>query len=252
MEVILKALASLLLPAAVLVADAAVASPHERKEDCAAIYALNGYTGIALPLNGGTNLDTYRNQICYMGEDVTQAAAGYDLSLTSGINGVFTGGKVALIAVNKPRHDGKGEPEAAIVLLQAEGKTLNRRVLATSALDTDPAISIEGFHIGGYDSLRSLAYFEAHTGANASYIYTFDMAAVLQGEAPRAKFFAYGSVEYVDGHYLGASTPGTGSVIVSRLETVDGRGRDEVLYMLGKDGKEICKVNPENRRSCIE
>ncbi|NWC56495.1 hypothetical protein [Pseudomonas veronii] len=252
MKIMLKALASLLLPAAVLVADSAVASPHERKEDCAANYALYGYTGIALPLNGGTILDTYRNQICYMGEDVTQAAAGYDLSLTSGINGIFTGGKVALIAANKPRYDGEGEPESAIVLLQAEGKTLNRRVLATSAFDADPAISIESFHIGGYDELRNLAYIEAHTGANSSSIFTLDMVALLQGETPKAKFFAYGRVVYVDGHYSGMHWSGSGDVVVSRTKIVEGEGRVEYFLKLSKDGKEICQVSPEYRRDCMK
>lgn len=252
MEITLKALASLLLPAVALVADPAVASSHERKEDCAAIYAVSGYAGIALPLNGASNLDTYRNQICYMGEDVTQAAAGYGFSLTSGINGIFTGGKVGLIAASKPRYDGEGEPEAVIVLLQAEGETLNRRILATSALDADLAMSIEGYHIGGYDELRNLAYIEAHTGANSSSIFTLDMVALLQGETPRAKFFAHGRVVYVNGHYFGMNWSGPGDVVVSRTKIVEGEGRVEYLLKLSKDGKEICKVSPVNRRDCMK
>ena len=255
MKIMLKALASCLLPAAVLAADPALASPDKVTLDCASIYEHNldrmGRLSLNMPLHGaGADiLNTYRDRLCYLGEDVSQAAAGQGLTMTSGIHPLSN---VALIAANKPRPDGEGEPEAAIVLLQAEGKTLNRRVLATSAFDADPAISIESFHIGGYDELRNLAYIEAHTGANSSSIFTLDMVALLQGETPRAKFFAYGRVVYVDGHYSGMHWSGSGDVVVSRTKIVEGEGRVEYFLKLSKDGKEICQVSPEYRRDCMK
>lgn len=255
MKIVLKALAYLLLPAAALVAAPALASSDNVTLNCASIYEHDldrmGRLSLNMPLHGpGADiLNTYRDRLCYLGEDVSQAAAGQGLTMTSGIHPLSN---VALIAANKPRPDGEGEPEAAIVLLQAEGKTLNRRVLATSAFDVDPAISIESFHIGGYDELRNLAYIEAHTGANSSSIFTLDMVALLQGETPRAKFFAYGRVVYVDGHYFGMNVSGPGDVVVSRTKIVEGEGRVEYFLKLSKDGKEICEVSPEYRRDCMK
>ncbi|MCI4604622.1 hypothetical protein [Pseudomonas fluorescens] len=146
----------------------------------------------------------------YLGEDVSQAAAGQGLTMTSGIHPLRN---VALIAAKKLR-PGDGDTEAAIVLIQAEGDAIQRLVLVSTAMDHE--LKVEDFHIGGYDELRNLAYIAAHTGANSSSIFTLDMVALLQGEAPRAKFFAYGRVVYVDGHYFGTSWSGPGIVAYLR------------------------------------
>jgi len=251
MKIVLKALAYLLLPAAALVAAPALASPDNVTLNCASIYEHDldrmGRLSLNMPLHGpGADiLNTYRDRLCYLGEDVSQAAAGQGLTMTSGIHPLSN---VALIAANKPRPDG-GDPEAAIVLIQTEGNAIHRLVLVSTAMD--PELKVEGFHIGGYDELRNLAYIEAHTGANSSSIFTLDMVALLQGETPRAKFFAYGRVVYVDGHYFGMSGSGPGDVVVSRTKIVEGEGRVEYFLKLSKDGKEICEVSPENRRDCM-
>jgi len=247
----LKALACCLLPAAVLAAGPVLASPDKVRLDCASIYEhldRMGRLSLNMPLHGpGADiLNTYRDRLCYLGEDVSQAAAGQGLTMTSGIHPLSN---VALIAANKLRPD-DGDTEAAIVLIQAEGDAIQRLVLVSTAMD--PELKVEDFHIGGYDELRNLAYIEAHTGANSSSIFTLDMVALLQGETPRAKFFAYGRVVYVDGHYFGTSWSGPGDVVVSRTKIVEGEGRVEHFLKLGKDGKEICEVSPESRRDCMK
>lgn len=245
----IKALTSLLLSIAALAVDYAIASPHQQKQDCAAIYARHGVSGFAMPIDIRDTLNTRRNQVCYLGEDITRAVASPGLAVTSGINSIFPDRSVALIAANNPNNFGGSNPEAEISLIQADGNNVRRTVIATTALDAGPGFYIESFHIGGYDQVRRLAYIEAHAGGNSSATFRFDITPVLRGERPAIEFFSYGSVEYVDG-YSTDSVSGTGNVIVSRLEIIEGRGRNEVLYMLNRDGKEICKVSPENRREC--
>lgn len=232
-----------------LAADYVIASSHQKKQDCAAVYARNGFGGFAMPVDLRDALNTHRNQICYLGKDITEAVASPGLAVTSGINSIFPDRSVALIAANKPNNFGGSNPEAEISLIQADENSVRRTVIATAALDVGPDFYVESFHIGGYDQVRKLAYIEVHAGANSSATYRFDISPVLRGERPAIEFFSHGSVEYVDG-YSKDSVSGTGNVIVSRLEIVEGRGREEVLYMLNRDGKEICKVSPEDRREC--
>lgn len=226
-----------------------IAPSRQKKQDCAAIYARNGFSGFAMPIDLRDALNTRRNQVCYLGEDITEAVASPGLAVTSGINYIFPDKSVALIAANKPNDFDGSNPEAEISLIQADGNSVRRTVIATTALDAGPDFYIERFHVGGYDQVRRIAYIEAHAGANSSATFRFDIAPVLRGERPAIEFFSYGSVEYVDGYSIDPVS-GTGNVIVSRLEIIDGRGRDEVLYMLNRDGKEICKVSHENRREC--
>lgn len=247
----LKALARGLFPAALIAAGPVLASPDKVALDCASIYEhLDRMSRLSLnmPLHGPSadNLNTYRDRLCYLGEDVSQAAAGEGLKMTSGIHPLSN---VALIAANKPLSD-DGDPEAAIVLIQAEGDAIQRLVLVSTAMN--PELMVEDFHIGGYDELRNVAYIEAHTGANSSSIFTLDMVALLQGETPSAKFFAYGRVVYIDGHYFGTSMSGPGDVVVSRTKIVEGRGRVEYFLKLSKNGKEICEVSPESHRDCMK
>ncbi|MFL1553737.1 MULTISPECIES: hypothetical protein [unclassified Pseudomonas] len=246
-----KTIGALLLPIAVLISDYALAE----NQDC-----LNGYEflksqrkgdGIALPHTGlemNSQYDTH--QVCYRGKDVTQWAAGLGMEITSGSNGFFKNGTVAIVTAHERLEDGRGywagDYKAALILLRVDEETgeLKRTMLATQKQDNDPTKTIEDFHLAGYDEFNKVVYFETPAFATASAIYSFPVFPVLQGEKPVLKYFGPGRIDLVM-FDLGTSNASRniGNVLVWRDEIFPDRGRDEVLYLINSAGKQICKVD---------
>lgn len=178
------------------------------------------------------------DRVCFLGRDVTEWAAGPGRTITSAVRSPY--GKQEAIVEAAPSREGQ---TALLVRIFESAQTgaLERQVLLESRDDADPKATIERFQIVGFDQVAGAIYFETPAWATSSAVWTVAWPPAVPVGALKPRFVTSGSVIATSI----ASNIQKWDLLVEQSVIDGARGRVSAFFTYTRDGKQICKVQPD-------